>query len=79
MKDLGTFIEEKWVRNGKICHFLGITRKWYQYPLHREEVVPVAIKVVPIPIDRRGLVPIPIKVVPIPMLPATLFLYPLHC
>ena len=67
MKDLGRFIEEKWVKNDEICRFLGRTREWYQYQ-----------KLVPVPIDRRGLVLVPVQVVPIPMLPATLFLYPLH-
>ena len=25
------FIEEKMGDNGEICHFIGRTRKWYQY------------------------------------------------
>ena len=31
------------------------------------------------PFTNKGLVPVPIKVVPVSELPATLFLYPLHC
>ena len=31
------------------------------------------------PFTSKGLVPVPIKVVLVPELPATLFLYPLHC
>ena len=90
------FIEEKCMSNGEIRHFLvepatGIgIKSWYRYPLCKEEVVLVPLKVVAVPIDRRGLVPvqvptyrtglvpIPMKVIPIPMLPATLFLFPLH-
>ena len=33
-------MEEKWVRNAKIRHFLSKTRKWYRY----QRVVPVPIK-----------------------------------
>ena len=62
--DLGRYIEEKWVRNAKIRHFLGKTHEWYRYQ-----------KVVPVPIGSKGLVPVPVKVVPIPLLPATIFLH----
>ena len=67
-------MEEKWVRNAKIRHFLGKTRKWFWY----QRVVPVPTK------QRRsgtgthwqcGIVPIPVKVVPVPLLPETLFLH----
>ena len=68
-------MEEKWVRNAKIQHFLRKTRKWYRYPLCRLKVVPLPLKVVPEPIGSVGLVPVPIKVVPVPLLPTTLFLH----
>ena len=72
MMDLRRFIEENWVRNGKICHFWAELALWDRYPLCRGDLIPV-------PIDRRGPVPVPIKVVPVPMLQTTLFLHTLHC
>ena len=62
--DLRRFIEEKWVRNGKICHFWAIPVNWYRYP----KLVPVPIKVVLVPIDSEGLVPVSIKVVPVALI-----------
>ena len=82
--DLRRFIEEKWVRNGKICHFWAEPAKGYWYPklvlvpIVQRDVVPVPKIWVPVPIDSEGLVLVPIKVVPVPMLPATLFLRTLH-
>ena len=55
------------------------TQSWYRYPLCRGDLVSVPKIWVPVPIHSEGLVPVPIKVVPVPMLPATLFLSPLHC
>ena len=54
------------------------TQSWYPYPLCRGDLVLVPKISVPAPIHSKGLVSVPIKVVPVLMLPATLFLYPLH-
>ena len=43
MMDLRRFIEEKWVRNGKIYHFSTEPAKGYRY-----------LKLVPVPIVQRG-------------------------
>ena len=79
MMDLMRFIEEKVSGIWKNLSFLGRTRKRVQVPkvgtnTHCAEGIWYWY-----PFTSRGLVPVPIKVVPIPMLPATLFLYPLHC
>ena len=47
----------------------SIERNWYRYQKLGYRY----------PFASKGLVPVPIKVVPVPELPATLFLFPLHC
>ena len=71
--DLRRFIEEKWVRNGKTCHFWVKLANWYRYqklvyryPFTSRGLVPVPVK----------LVPVPVKLVSVPELPATLFCIP---
>ena len=49
MMDLRRFIEEKWVRNGKICHLWAKLAYWYRYQ-----------KWVPVPMDRDQMVPLPV-------------------
>ena len=66
--DLGRYIEEKWVRNAKIRHFLGKTREWYWY----QKVVQVPSgtgtkKWYRYPWYRGQVVPVPLKVVPVPI------------
>ena len=53
--DLRRFIEEKWVRNGKICHLWEEPAHWYRYPLYKGELVLVPLVGVPVPIRQRGI------------------------
>ena len=81
MMELRRFIEEKWVRDGKICHFWTEPAIRYRY---QKGVVPVPIRqrqsgTGTTPFNRKGLVPVPIKVVSVPMLPTALIFIPLHC